>query len=377
MPTGSWFGAVDSPGGPIPLSLELAGDPPQFTIRNATERAVVPRTEHTDAGWRLFLDPYPASIELSFTTDAERVVGTWQRERRGGEVDSLPLRLLHEGKPAKSIPGDAPALDGRWRVTFSSDPDGVAVGVFETVGTRIHGTILTALGDYRYLEGYQDEFRFELGCVDGTHAFRFSGRIDDDGAIQGDFWSGGTWHETFEATRDPDVALPDAWAASEVVDAAALADLTFPDLDGKPTRLGDLGTTQIVSLFGSWCPNCNDEAPLLQSLWQTHGSNGLSVVGLAFEHSGDPAKDRPRVRRFADKHGVTYPLLLAGSFDKEAASASFPVLDRVRAFPTTLFVQDGKVVKVHTGFAGPATGPAHELLVSEWRKLGDDLVGTP
>ena len=41
----------------------------------------------------------------------------------------------------------------------------------------------------------------------------------------------------------------------------------------------------------------------------------------------------------------------------------FPLIDRIRAYPTTLFLDaGGRVRAVYTGFSGPATGEAHRRL---------------
>jgi len=47
----------------------------------------------------------------------------------------------------------------------------------------------------------------------------------------------------------------------------------------------------------------------------------------------------------------------------------------VRAFPTTLFLDgSGKVRAVHTGFSGPATGPEHDKLRSDFERLIESLL---
>jgi hypothetical protein len=46
------------------------------------------------------------------------------------------------------------------------------------------------------------------------------------------------------------------------------------------------------------------------------------------------------------------------------------------AFPTTLFVgRDGRVRKIHSGFAGPGTGAHHAKLVAELQALLETLLG--
>ncbi len=45
------------------------------------------------------------------------------------------------------------------------------------------------------------------------------------------------------------------------------------------------------------------------------------------------------------------------------------------AFPTTIFVgRDGRVRKIHSGFAGPGTGAHHQKLVAELNAVLDGLL---
>jgi len=53
-------------------------------------------------------------------------------------------------------------------------------------------------------------------------------------------------------------------------------------------------------------------------------------------------------------------------------------LNGVFAFPTTLFVDRGGVVrKIHTGFSGPATGKHYEKLVTDFTATVDTLLAEP
>jgi thiol-disulfide isomerase/thioredoxin len=130
------------------------------------------------------------------------------------------------------------------------------------------------------------------------------------------------------------------------------------------------GKVVVVSLFGSWCPNCNDEAPLLAEWYRRHRSRGLEIVGLAYEETGDAEVDRKSVQTFARHHGLDYPLLLAGLSNRQAAAKTLPDFMGLFAFPTTIFVgRDGRVRKIHSGFAGPGTGIHHQRLLSELNAL--------
>jgi hypothetical protein len=51
------------------------------------------------------------------------------------------------------------------------------------------------------------------------------------------------------------------------------------------------------------------------------------------------------------------------------------MLDRVYAFPTTIFVdRKGNVRKIHTGFSGPATGAHYTQFVDEVKTTLDQLL---
>ena len=180
---------------------------------------------------------------------------------------------------------------GRWAVKFSSSED-PAVAVFEQLpGTnRVKGTFLTTTGDYRYLDGSVSNRVLSLSCFDGAHAFLFRARLTENGEIEGEFWSSNTWHETWKANRDPSAKLTEAFAQTKIAGKGKLSDLMFPDLTGTPRRLDDpmfAGKARIIYVFGSWCPNCHDAAVYFSELHKRYGNQGLSILGLAFELTGE------------------------------------------------------------------------------------------
>jgi hypothetical protein len=47
--------------------------------------------------------------------------------------------------------------------------------------------------------------------------------------------------------------------------------------------------------------------------------------------------------------------------DPQRSQKTLPQLESIVNFPTTIFVgKDGRIVKIHTGFSGPGTGPHYE-----------------
>ncbi len=281
------------------------------------------------------------------------------------------------------VPEAGPPADfsGRWAVDFAASDD-ISVGVFSVDADHIAtGTFLTPTGDYRYLAGRVDGDLMRLSTFDGAHAFLFHARMQPDGSIAGDFWSGNWHHETWTAVRDDDAQLPDAFTQTAAT-GVAVEQLAFRDLDGRPTRVADLldaggAPARVLYLFGSWCPNCADAGAEMRRLKEKYGEQ-LTVVGLAFEQTQDFERSARQVRLYAERHGADWPVLIAGLADKSKASAELPVLDRVRAYPTTIFLNArNEIVAVHTGFNGPATGEEHRRQQREFEGLIDRLIAEP
>ena len=189
----------------------------------------------------------------------------------------------------------------------------------------------------------------------------------------------GNWsRDAVLARRDPNAALPDAGTLTHLRNPGARFDFTFPDLDGKPVSLSDPqfdDQVVIVMLGGSWCPNCHDETTFMAPFVKERADRGLQAVMLMFEHFGDMPQAVQAVKRFREEFAIEYPLLIAGTSDKDDAGTRMPQLDRVYAFPTTLVIdRKGRVRKIHTGFNGPATGEKYEQFKREFTATIDQLL---
>jgi hypothetical protein len=383
---GEWRAWLDSPGGDLPFGLEISrnGAELEVVIVNGSERIHVPRVERNGAELVLGIDHYDSTIVAYVSGRGRRLSGHWEKTVGPGEHAVLPFHATagqkeRFGPVPSASSSENSSIDGRWTVDFS-DSDAPAVGIFSSVPDGgVEGTFLTTTGDYRYLAGRFDGGRLRLSCFDGAHAFLFDARLQADGTLAGDFWSRGNWHEQWTAHRDPEADLGDAFAQVHAVAGVDLDDLSYPDLDGRPRFLNDpefAGRARILYVFGSWCPNCGDATRLMVELDRRFRTRGLSIVGLAFEMTGDLRRDTEQVRRYARHHDVEYPVLIAGRSDKTDASTAFPVVDRVRAYPTTVFLDHaGTVRAVHSGYSGPATGEAHEELRRRFETLIEDLLG--
>ena len=310
--------------------------------------------------------------------------GGWIK-RRGEEFVEVKYRM----KSVDSIDdrfypmedsGEPEDFAGRWTVDFASS-DEPAIGIFEVGDNQIAtGTFLTTTGDYRYLAGRVDGPYLRLSTFDGAHAFLFHARMQDDGTIEGDFWSGNWHHETWTAVRDEDAQLPDAFEQTSVTDEAALEELVFKDIEGTPTTvfdaLDDTGApARVLEIFGTWCPNCADAGRELVSLKEKYGDK-LGIVGLAFEVTEDFERSATQVRRHHEHIGSDWAVLIAGLSDKDKATATLGFLDKVRSYPTLVFLNaDNEVRAVYSGFSGPATGEAYTKQRECFEVLIEEMIG--
>src|SRR5437764_11050203 len=96
------------------------------------------------------------------------------------------------------------------------------------------------------------------------------------------------------------------------------AGFTFDGLSisGETVRSSDdrfKGKPLIVDIMGTWCHNCQDEAPLLQTVQAQYAKDGLQVVGISFEVDGDAGAGRKNLKLYQERLGLTYTLLFCGS----------------------------------------------------------------
>lgn len=382
---GIWRGWLEAKEREIPFHFELARDGDKWSgwLINDPDRAEIPKV--TWDGTELVLDitHYDSVLRAKPNAAGDQWDGTWRKRSGIDKWVELPFHAK-PGKLPRFVPFSAASdglkvIEGTWSVQFASERE-PAVAIFRSTNRgALTGTFLTTTGDYGFLSGIFNGQNIRLSNFDGAHAFLFVARYDEDlDTIKGQFYSRDAFQDTWTATRNPDARLPDAFEMTKGVDNADLAKISFPDLSGKMRSLADpefAGKVRVIEVFGSWCPNCHDAAHYLAGLYERYRANGLVVIGLAFELTGDLKRDTEQVKTFVERHKAEYPVLVAGVSDREKASASLPMLDKLRAYPTLIVLdKEGKVRATYTGFSGPATGESYKAFQHKFETLIEELL---
>jgi thiol-disulfide isomerase/thioredoxin len=109
---------------------------------------------------------------------------------------------------------------------------------------------------------------------------------------------------------------------------------TIRSLDGKSLSSKKLkGRPLVIDFWATWCGPCRHSMPHLDAMYRRYEERGLVVVGLSLDEA-----DPERVRQFAHRLGVTFPIAMA---NEELLEGFGPI----RALPTTYFVDRGGIVK--------------------------------
>jgi thiol-disulfide isomerase/thioredoxin len=371
---GAWRAQLDLAGGPLRFHMELhERNGLSGVLCNGETCQPYSRVEALPGDSVLLeIGDYAAAIRAHVTADS--LVGRYRNVGNRGPR-TIPFRASRGIWPVAAPPE---SILGRWDAFFN--PEGTpSPRVLELRRTArgLEGTIISNTGDSGLFWGGAEDGGFVMSHFDGSFVYMLTGALDGD-TLRGIFHAGLTSQRPFVATRS--TGAPHLTPPNELVevDTTSVFEWAFPDLDGNLVTNEDerfRDRVVIVEIFGTWCPTCHDSAPIMADLYRRFRDRGLEMVGLAYEVTGDPTVDGALVRRYADKFGIEFPLLLAGVNDSDSPTATQPQLDGPIAFPTTIFLDvTGRVRRVHSGFYGPALRDMNEELERELVEFTEALL---
>lgn len=380
--TGTWRGTVQTAGGELPFGLDIQkeGEGYAVVVVNGDEKLKMDKSFIKDDSLHIPMEIFDSEIVAKVNGD--KLTGYWKKMRSDFTFLSSAFEAEY-GKTyrfAETKETPKSALANKYEVLFLStdkQDSTQSVGVFETSGSQVTGSFLTTTGDYRFLAGDIVGDSLKLSCFDGTHAFLFKAKIEGD-KLTGGFWSGPTGFESWTATKNDSAELPDVTKLTYLKEGYKTVDFSFPNTDNKKVSLSDeayKGKVVVIQILGSWCPNCMDESKFLAPWYKKNKDRGVEIVGLSYEKSTDTSFAFPKIKRMKERFGMDYEVLLAGTNNKDEASKTLPMLNRVIGFPTTIFIdKKGQVREIHTGFSGPGTGHYYDEFVSDFNRLIDKLL---
>lgn len=378
---GAYRATLQLPGGEAPFGLEIARENDRFVLYlvNATERTRVDNVTIADGELTAVFPGYENSLRARIHRD--RLEGSVTLIKAQGKEQVIPFQARRGATHRfyKDSLSDNADLAGRWEMTLTSDGEpSAAVAIFEQTHDRITGTVLTPTGDHRFLEGQVHGDEAQLSTFAGGLAYLYKLKVNPRGELEGEMWQGLASHATVQARRNENATLEGHLLTTDLRDRSAGFDFTFRDLDGHPVSLSDekfRGKVVVVTLGGSWCPNCHDEAEFLVPFYEEYQPKGVEIIALMFERHGEFERAAQAVRGYRNDLGIKFTTLIAGVSETEEASKALPTLTGIYGYPTTIVVdRSGTVRDIHVGFSGPATGKHYDEYVAEFRALIDQLL---
>jgi thiol-disulfide isomerase/thioredoxin len=349
----------------IPFRFELAGtgSAVKGSFFNGDEKLTSTTGSFDNGALVLSFDEYETKLEATLKNGA--LEGQYSRGTRGAPYPFQAKRFT----PPASDAADVPSIAGLWNVQVkSSKGESAWQLIVRQSGPEVSAAILRVDGDTGTLTGRWADGKFVLSHFSGARPLRVEITPQSDGTLavvqNKDNPLPALRSEVARAKGLPEPSDPSRFTSMK--DPTEPFRFSFPDINGKVVSNTDdrfRGKVVIVSISGSWCPNCHDEAPFLVELYRKYRAQGLEIVSLSFEEAAQ-LKNPTRLRAFNKRYGIDYTVLMPGE-PKELAD-KVPQAANLNSFPTTFYLgRDGRVRGVHAGFPGAASGKFHEETKAE------------
>ena len=379
LKTGIWRGVIEMQGQQLPFNFEVRQDSSGYKVylKNAGEKLLLDEVSIVGDTVNMVLHIFDAALKAKINGGelSGYFVKNFEKNYR------LPFHATWGDDFRFKKVSDHTSVDfsGKYAVKFIFGKDTTSsVGIFRQKGSYVEGTFLNMDGDYRYLEGNVVDGKMMLSTFDGHHAYIFSATKINKTTLTGDYWSGKAHHETWVGVENENAEPPDGESLTYLKKGYKKIEFSFPDITGNKISPSDerfRNKVLILQLFGTWCPNCMDETKFLSPWYDQNKNRGVEILGLAYEQKDDFDYASGRIRKMIKKLGVNYDFVVAGSQDKKKASKTLPALNKVVAFPTTIFIgKDGKVKRIHTGFSGPGTGIYYDQFIQYFNETVNELL---
>jgi peroxiredoxin len=393
--SGIWEGSATVRGQQVPVRLQISGSASNLkaSLINGVEEAPASSASFADGHLLLNFNYYARSLDATLANgELTGTFGLVAAQVEGSHAAPRVPFTLHPAAAKTAAEASGPDIKGDWEIAVKSskgesawqlrvEQSAAKTADIRTVIQRIDGDTGSLYGSWNGHEYTVSHFTAAGPALysltpqaDGTLVVSNLLAAEAQKAQQRDLVA----RRPAEARKENLAAPTESTEQTSVKDPSKPFVFSFPDLSGKVVSNTDPqfdGKVVIVAVGGSWCPNCHDEAPFLESLYKQFHGQGLEIVNLSFEEA-DQLKDPTRLRAFIARYGLTYTVLVAGTPDELAEK--IPQGEHLNCWPTSFILgRDGRVREVHAGFAGPANKPAHEALMQEVTTLVEGLLAEP
>jgi thiol-disulfide isomerase/thioredoxin len=382
LQSGIWRGELAVAGNKqAPFLFEVNNDGADtaiVTLINGEERVVLSGVTFPGDSIIIPIIAYDAVIKGVLTDDSieGRFIKNYIEDDHG-----VPF-TARQGKGARFAPAVSPtdiAIDGKWEVHFIGEKGDTThnVGIFQSDDQIVTGSILTNSGDLRFLEGVYTQDGVQLSAFGGLSPYLIEITFTGNNHFTGTFYTTrGTTQ--LSGRRNDEAALADPYSLAGLKPGYETLGFSLPDIDGNIVSLSDerfRDKVVIVSILGSWCPNCLDEMAFLAPWYEENRERGVEVIGIAFERKDDFDYAKKAITQLKERYNTGYPILFGGEVGKEGIAGALPELDNFSSYPTTIFIdRQGKVRRIHTGFNGPATGLFYQEFIKDFNTQVDSLL---
>ena len=150
---------------------------------------------------------------------------------------------------------------------------------------------------------------------------------------------------TVSTLLEVDTSLP---ASVGLLPPGSLApDFSWRTGEGTSHSLASLRGKRVVLLefLATWCPHCQNQAPIITSLYQQYRQRGLEAFGVSASPLGMDGRSPSSpedLARFAQRFGAGFPLI----YDPSSAAGRHY---GVRVFPATLLIDREGIVRFSHG----------------------------
>jgi len=283
---GLWDAVVTAGDTQVPFRFEIAtkGSDAQGFFFEGDRKIGSTSGTFADGALKLEYDFLNTTLELK--TEGDQLVGTYRNNRAGSRPQNVRMKRF---TPVAIADENTPSFAGNWEMRrvaaeISAPRDTRTWHVYlRQAGAEVSGTILRVDGDTGTLVGHWKDGKLSLSHFAGERPTLFEATRNTDGTLNVTLNCNAHYLvvPSAEARAKGIPEPPDPSRYTSVKDPTTPFQFAFPDLTGAVVSNTDpafRGKVVILTIGGSWCPNCHDEAPFLVELYKKYKNQGLEIV---------------------------------------------------------------------------------------------------